>query len=208
MTLPDPVDALDEEVGWPLPDEDALADETVPPAPGADQANRMLRSLAALEAADRMDLDIYNAEIERLKAWRDRRDAIRARQKVWFQHALEGFARAEHRRTKAVTLDLPNGKLTLRKRRATIDDNGDADLGELAETAPEAVRTKREVAVTAALKILLPGNPRWDSTEDRPGLTAHDVVNPATGEIVPGLTWWVPGETADDRAFKASTEMS
>jgi hypothetical protein len=192
----------DEGIGYPLATIEELDSDDVPTI-GRDDADRMLRTLAYLDAENTRIGNDAGRELERIRQWRDRRQTIVARQRVWFEQALEQWTRAEHARTGTLTFNLPNGKVTLRKRtaRVVVTDEA-AAVAKLGDHHP-AVKVARSVLLGEAKKNLAVGPASWE-VENEPGMEAHALIDPATGEFIPGVYIFVASSAAADRKFSAT----
>lgn len=159
--------------------------EPVPPESLA-HADRMLARLARIERANEADRHIYQARLDDLDGWLDRRQAVTDQQRTWLSDALAQFHRALIARDpKAKTLDFPSGVLKSRHQQPEWEIDGPVFVAWAAANRPELVsHPPAPVArpdVTAAKKALLIADPAA-----QPGVVV-DAVNPETSEIVPGV---------------------
>jgi phage host-nuclease inhibitor protein Gam len=174
---------LDEYVaGVEWPDED----DELPPPQDADQADRYLRTLRALQREAAEIHELYQGEIARITAWRaDRMSGIESRA-AHLTRLLEGYARATIPGRKAKTLSLPNGALKLKAApaagRVEIEDVELFRKWAL-ENAPALLHDPKPAEPDkAAIKAQCKAGPVTHSDDDE---AVHVAVR--EGEAVPGV---------------------
>lgn len=161
-----------------------------PPLEDADQANRILRTIAYFERERQQIVDLGSAELRRLKAWTEERVATVDARIAWHARSLEGWMAGQDR----VTVKLPNGEVRTRPQQpkvvALLPENGDPDaqLDTLESLSiPGLLRTTREIAASAVAKMAEPGPIVADLVSPDPDREIHCAV-------IPG----VPAVAADD----------
>lgn len=163
-------------------------------------ANAVLRKLRALQRQRGEVIAVAHAEQDRIDAWkRDRTETIDS-QAAYLERILDGFMRAEHARTKAKTLQLPNGTLRLRAPSSRVEVVDQAAFVAWArEHHADLLTTPEPQPVKAAIKKLPLGGitSRHDDVEL---LAIHD---PDTGEAVPGVL--VERSTRDTFGFTVAS---
>lgn len=189
----DPIrDDLDDDLGLDFTE----GEGDPPPLEDEDQANRVLRRVAALERQLDGHKAVARAEVERIAAWLKDRAATIEGSLVWHRRTLEGWMRTTGRST----VKLPNGELRLRPERPKVvgllAEHGDEDaqLDTLEGLDLGVLRTKRELAVSDILKMAKPG-PAVVVGAPVEGYTMHAAVIPA-----------VPAIAAEDDAIGIATD--
>lgn len=84
-----------------------------------------MRRLADLRAEEARDAATYDAEVDKLKDWANRRHKSREWDLSFFERHLEDYARRQRAETGRKTVDLPSGvvRTTERKARVIVDDD-------------------------------------------------------------------------------------
>lgn len=159
----------------------------------ADWAMRRLREtrLARLELATRAqaEIDPHQAEIDRIRAWQKGEDAKLAPDADYFRGLMEAYALSERERTKddrkpRMSISTPHGAIKTRATGASWDiENEAAFVAWLKEHHPHLVKTTDAVRLADAKKALdaIPGG---------------FVIDPDSGEVVPGVKVGEPGVSA------------
>ncbi len=177
MSIVTPVDLYDELAG-PEPDYD-----TAPETPGdADAANRHLRRLQHLDRQADEIAATFDGEIRRLQEMKADRLDIIARQRGWFEQALELYHRARlHADPTVKTIHLPAGTLQARAQQPRWDfDDEDAFVSWCqAADRDDLLRVKVQPEKAAVKKALIV--PALDDDEQ-----GHPMTD--DGEVVPGVT--------------------
>jgi hypothetical protein len=190
--------------------------EPPPTLAGQEQANRLLRRMALLDAETEAVDRLAQAEIDRINEWRTARYRTIGGQTAWLSSSLEQFMRAHHAAGGGVTLKLPNGELKLRPRTSqVVVDDGDAFVAWAAANGltttltrlpdpparkPDATRLKQVTVIDKPVDVpegtptfaLGPGAP--DPAHE--GRLLHAVM--LGDEVVPGVRVSLP---PDDRTF-------
>jgi len=158
-------------------------DEEPKPPLDADTANRMLRRLRRLNEDQRQIDEIAESEIARIRQWQQDRSSGVENARQWLLRSLEGFARASFARNGVRTLNLPNGKLSLRKasKRTIVVDPEAFLTWATANGREEYLRRPQPVPNLAGLAKLETSTflPQGEVE------TAHVVL--PDGEIIPGV---------------------
>lgn len=160
---------------------------------GQQQANRLLRRLARLNADAEVVETVAADERQRIDDWvRDRMAGI-DRGRRWLTATLEGFARANHAAGGGQSLKLPAGTLKLSKGRASVEvDEAGGELPAglvergLVRVAPDKAAIARELVEGPELGVT--GGRRIFAAVDK------------TGEVVEGVVFSRP----EDLTFKAT----
>lgn len=156
-------------------------------------AENVDRILAALRIRRRRVAEYERVHAVRVADMEAQRDKVRRENDTsWLEDQLASYhaarLRDDHR---CKTITLPSGTLKARKAPdSLVVDDAETVLSWAHDLAPEMIRTRVEVDKTAAKRRLRP-SPVGDGS----------VVDPSSGEVVPGLTW-AEGETT----YRAVTE--
>jgi hypothetical protein len=157
---------------WHVPDSDE--DRATYQVAGAGHAAWAARRLAQVTRKRGEIQAIAEQEIARIEAWATRRDAPLARDAAFFESTLVAYAlavRAADGRRKSVTL--PHATVQTRTVGGAWEAAPEA-LAWAAESRPDLVEVTRRFSLSAARRAL--------------AVTPDGVVDPTTGDLVPGLT--------------------
>lgn len=146
------------------------------------KADWALRKIARAEARLVEDETVAALEIERVAQWIDERRRATENETRWARDALERYHRealAMDERLK--TISLPSGKLKAYKRPDQWDVDAETFCPWAQDNARELVRVKVEPDKAAIKNLLV-------AREDLSTAIESGATDPATGEIVPGVT--------------------
>lgn len=139
-----------------------------------EKAAWVMRKLAALKKRqDEID-SVAKQEIAHIENWHLVESGKMVADMNFFSHILTEYARAEREANGRKSISLPAGTVTSRASSERIDfADVDAFLAWATPNAPSLIQTRREP----------------DKASVKQALTIHDgkVIDPTTGEIVPGL---------------------
>ena len=145
-------DDLDDFLAEALPEDLELVPD--PETIDEELAGRMLRRAALIKAEGQRIVARAEAESARIKEWHDERMAVLENQLAWVDRSLEGFMRRVNvEDPKVKTVNLPNGKLSLRSARTRVEVNAEIFVPWAQEKAPELLRIKYEADKTALGKL-------------------------------------------------------
>ncbi len=183
----------------PFADEDEEPDFDAEPPVEIDEhaADRYLRALRRIADRRRRAVTFATAEHERVSSWLARQNEPLEKSERWYVDALEAFARREIPKLhKSKTLDLPNGRVSLRAP-STV---GRVEL-DMDSFAPWALDNPDHPAVFVVVEHRPDRNAIKDLTrvpiDGEP--SAFRVVGP-DGEVVPGVR--VVVDTEESFGFK------
>lgn len=194
--------SLADELGLPAAEIPADLTEPCPVPEDADRANRMLRSLAHLDAERDEVAEAYAREVQRLEQWREDADRPLRSASERLERALEQWGRAHGAATRKRTLKMPYGTIELRARRKRVEATTNQEtLALIRKERPGLIRGKLEVdrtvvqSMAVAGSVLPPGDPAWEGIDP-----AEDEVREALmpgdegekGYVIEGVHFVVP----------------
>jgi len=154
---------------------------------GPETATWALRKLAAAEAEIDDAKTLAASEIARVEQWYDEVTRRPARDVEFFRGLLIDYMRSRHAEDpKCKTVKLPAGTLTARAGQPKIDATDIEALKAYADTLDDEyrssiIRTKYEANVSGMKGLLVP--------KDEGDPLGAPLVDPSTGEVVPGVVW-------------------
>lgn len=216
--MPELHDDLDE---WVTSDVSALSTDELPPLDDR-AASTMLRRLRYIERRRAEIKNVARHEHERIERWEQDKIDTLEHDRQWIEHTLESFMRANYQRTRQKTLDLPHGKLQLRKPRTRVEIVDVSDVldwaldrvaGRLDQSVESIVQlvdvlreellsVKLEPAKSAIAKAVEAGGRRSIDEENHVELLSAVLSD---GEVVPGVL--LQRSTIDDFAVKLSDAL-
>ena len=140
------------------------------------EANWALRKIKQIEDQRKNNLELANAEIEKINSWKDQVNKQADNEVNHFQSLLDEYARkCRLADPKFKSLKLPNGKIGFRKQQPKWNYDDQKLLEHLkANGHDELIRIKEEPDKTAIKKVFK--------------LNQNSVIDPSTGEIVEGIS--------------------
>ncbi len=139
-----------------------------------DSAEWCLKKISAYQEERREKEKFYKEQIAKLDAWLESATKPLDMNIEHFQNLLHLYADKKLEGQKKRTVSLPSGKFGFRKSQPEIARDETVLLPFCKKSYPDAIRTKETVD--------------WAALKKRCTVTDKGVIDPTTGEILPGVT--------------------
>jgi len=138
-------------------------------------ANWALRKMKHLQGQQEANNQLAQDEVDKIQAWNKEANDRLQRDIDYFQSLLANYAMEKRQEDpKFKKLELPNGKISFRKQQPQWDYDKKSIVNTLEESGlTDLIRVKKEPDATKIKKMLQ--------------IVNGQVINPETGEIVPGI---------------------